>query len=80
MRTTAHACLEAMMAEALNDLKDAYQKLMEAEIREIADRDQESYRDHRVAKIKVDDMSKRYSELLTAKRIIKEMEAKGVEI
>ena len=80
MKITAHACLEAMMAEALKDLENAYQELMKAEIRMIADKDMESYSAHRVAKIKADDMSNRYSELITAQKIIKEMEAKGVEI
>ena len=80
MKITAHACLESMMAKALNDLKEAYQRLMQAKIGILANRDNESYRIYSEAQIEVDNASERYSELLTARKIIKEMEAKGVEI
>ena len=80
MKITAHACLESMMAEALNDLETAYQKLAKAKIYKLANRDSESYKFYGKAQIEVDDASERYSELLTARKIIREMEAKGVEI
>lgn len=80
MKITAHACLESMMAEALQDLETAYQKLMKAKIYMLANQDNESYRIYGEAQIEVDNATKRYSELLTARKIIKEMEAKGVEI
>ena len=81
MKITAHACLESMMAEALNDLKVAYQRLMQAKIEILTNSNSESHRFYYAeAQIEVDDASERYSELLTARKIIKEMEAKGVEI
>ena len=80
MKITAHACLESMMAEALQDLEAAYQKLMKAKIYMLANQDNESYRIYGEAQIEVDNVTKRYSELLIARKIIKEMEAKGVEI
>ena len=80
MKITAHACLESMMAEALNDLKDAHQRLTQAKIEVLENPDMETHRFHSEAKIAVDNATKRYSELLTARKIIKEMEAKGVEI
>ena len=80
MKITAHACLESMIAEALNDLKTAYQKLARAKIAVLTDSDMESHIFHSKVQIEVDKASKRYSELLTARKIIKEMEAKGVEI
>ena len=80
MKITAHACLESMMAKALKDLETAYQNLMKAKINMLANRDSESYEFHCEAQIEVDNASERYSELLTARKIIKEMEVKGVEI
>ncbi len=80
MKITAHACLESMMAKALNDLKDAHQRLVRAKIAVLENSDMESHRFHSEAQIDVDNATKRYSELLTARKIIKEMEAKGVEI
>lgn len=80
MKITAHACLESMMAEALKDLESAYQRLAQAKIEVLENSDMESHRFHSEAQIEVDKASKRYSELLTARKIIKEMEAKGVEI
>ena len=80
MKITAHACLESMMAEALKDLETAYQTLMKAKMNMLANRDNESCKLFGEAQIEVDNASKRYSELLTARKIIKEMEAKGVEI
>ena len=80
MRITAHACLESMMAKALTDLKDAHQRLTQAKIEVLENSDMESHRRHSEAQIDVDKASKRYSDLLTARKIIKEMEAKGVEI
>ena len=80
MKITAHACLESMMAKALTDLKDAHQRLVNAKIEVLENSDMESYRFHSEAQIEVDNATKRYSELLTARKIIKEMEAKGVEI
>ena len=68
------------MAEALTDLKDAHQRLVNAKIRALENSDMESHRFHSEAQIKVDNATKRYSELLIARKIIKEMEAKGVEI
>ena len=80
MKITAHTCLESMMAEALNDLKSAHQKLVRAKIEVLENSDMESHRFHSEAQIEVDNATKRYSELLTARKIIKEMEAKGVEL
>lgn len=80
MKITAHACLESMMAKALNDLKDAHQRLVRAKIEVLENSDMESHRLHSEAQIEVDNTTKRYSELLTARKIIKEMKAKGVEI
>ena len=80
MKITAHACLESMMAEALNDLKDAYQRRIRAEIEILTNPNSESHGDYGKVQIDVENASERYSELLTARKIIKEMEAKGVEI
>ena len=80
MKITAHACLESMMAKALKDLENAYQALMKAKMNMLTNRDNESYKLYCEAQIEVDNASERYSELLTARKIIKEMEAKGVEI
>lgn len=80
MKIITYACLESMMAEALKDLNAAYQRLMQAKIGLLANRDNESYRVYSEAQIEADNASERYSELLTARKIIKEMEAKGVEI
>ena len=80
MKITAHACLESMMAEALKDLEDAWRRLVRAKIETLNNPNIESHRLHSEAQIEVDNASERYSELLTARKIIKEMEAKGVEI
>ena len=80
MKITTHACLESMMAEALKDLESAYQRLTRAKIEVLENSDMESHRLHSEAQIEVDNASERYSELLIARKIIKEMEAKGVEI
>ena len=80
MKITAHACLESMMAKALKDLENAYQALMKAKMNMLTNRDNESYKLYCEAQNEVDNASERYSELLTARKIIKEMEAKGVEI
>ena len=80
MKITAHACLESMMAKDLKDLENAYQALMKAKMNMLTNRDNESYKLYCEAQIEVDNASERYSELLTARKIIKEMEAKGVEL
>ena len=80
MKITAHACLESMMAKALRDIEIAYQNLMKAKINMLANRDDDSYKLYGEAQSEVDNASERYSELLTARKIIKEMEAKGIEI
>lgn len=80
MKITAHACLESMMAKALNELESAYQKLVKARIDLLTDSTHEAHVLHSEAQIEVDNASARYSELLTARKIIKEMEAKGIEI
>ena len=80
MKITAHACLESMMAKALKDLESAYQRLIQAKIKILENPDSESRTSHSEAMFEVDNASERYSELLTARKIIKEMEAKGVEI
>ena len=80
MKITAHACLESMMAKALKDLENAYQRLTRAKIAVLTKHDSESHILHSEAQIEVDNASERYSELLTARKIIKEMEAKGVEL
>ena len=81
MKITTHACLESMMAEALKDLETAYQRLTQAKIAILTNPNSESHRFYYAeVQIEVDNASKRYSELLTARKIIKEMEAKGVEI
>ena len=68
------------MAKALRDIEIAYQNFMKAKINMLTNRDNESYKLYCEVQIEVDNASERYSELLTARKIIKEMEAKGVEI
>ncbi|MDE6235998.1 MAG: hypothetical protein K2M56_09640 [Muribaculaceae bacterium] len=80
MKITAHASLESMMGKALREIEIAYQNLMKAKINMLANREGDSYKLYCEAQIEVDNASERYSELLTARKIIKEMEAKGVEI
>ena len=80
MKITAHACLESMMVNALRDLESAYQKLVRAKLAVFVTSDSKSHRLHSEAQIEVDNVTKRYSELLIARKIIKEMEAKGVEV
>ena len=79
MKITAHACLESMMAKARKDLETAYQRFIQAKIAILETHDSESHISLSEAKIEVCNASERYSELLTARKIIKEMEAKGVE-
>lgn len=78
MKETVHACLESMLYEALttlNEAESAYKVAQRKFLYEHAPADNmiETEKVYREA-------LQRYSDLFTAKRVIKEMVDKGIEI
>lgn len=80
MKVTMFECLESMMFEALTALKQAHEELVRTHVEFLSKRTDESAAEYGKARQKHDDTSKRYAELLSAQKIIKEMESKGIEI
>lgn len=80
MKIAVHACLESMLFEALNEVKKAHKESADAYIAFMESKTNDTSMRYAEAASAVEKADKRYCDLLTTKRIIKEMEEKGVEL
>ncbi len=78
MKTTVHACLESMLYEATVALSTASKEYSEAQ-KEFFENNDSPYK-FRATKKRLDEASQRLYDLEATKRIITEMEDKGIEV
>ncbi len=78
MKTTVHVCLESMLHEATVTLSDAIKEYLDAQ-KNFFENNGSSYR-FRATKKALDEAYQRLSDLEATKRIINEMEEKGIEV
>ncbi len=78
MKTTVHVCLESMMYDATISLSNAIKEYSEAQ-KNFFENNGSSYR-FRATKKALDEAYQRLSDLEATKRIITEMEEKGIEL